>query len=103
MAVYHVEFKEKGSVFQFVSGNITQKAMFKWVYEQMKSNSGSVATIYTPTQRIGTFNLYNKLGSVKVIKNGVKFYQYYGSGEIATVKSNGDLDWASAKETKRRN
>ena len=89
MTVYHVEMKKYGDTYQFVSGDIGEKALLKWVYETMSHNVGASMTIYYPTQIAGrNFKLYNEIGKVRQ-NNGIKFYRAIGGTFYITPK--GDL------------
>jgi len=89
MTVYHIEMKKNGYTYQFVSKDISEKAMFKWVYETMNDNFSASMTIYYPTQLSGgKFMLYNEFGKVRD-NNGIKFYG--GRGSTYFIKPNGEL------------
>lgn len=101
MTIYHVEMKKASLTYQFVSGNITEKAMFKWVYETIMNNGDCSVIIYYPTQRVGSFNLYNELGKVRPTKQGIRFYPEHGK-KIVNVEPNGNLDWDGKTATRRK-
>lgn len=100
MTVYHVEIKSGRNVFHFVSGDISEKAMFRWAYEEMERNYYTSLTIYYPTQRVGgTFKLYNELGKVRNSNGAVRFYPSNSDNRSFPITPYGDL---VVKESKAR-
>lgn len=88
MTVYHIEMKKDGDVIQFVSRDIGEKAMFKWIYNTLNNNPTGKMVIYHPTQLAGSnFKLYNEFGKASNSAKGIRFYtRFEGRSFLITPK-----------------